>query len=162
METTLFENARLSIINRDDYIFTHTKNSVVYILPYRRPKRGAYLFGRFEVCPAHSSQKDLCAITGQCQPDDDPLQVAIGELREEAGMIVNPSQIVSLGSGYLTKQADTTAYFFSVDVTDIPRTRASSDGSKFEQGSYCDWISRAQALASSCVGLQALIARSNL
>lgn len=162
METILFENSRLSVINRDGYIFTHTRNSVVYVLPYRRPKRGTYLLGRFEVCPAHSLQKELCAITGQCQPDADPLHIAAIELHEEAGIIANPSQFVSLGSGYLTKQADTVAYFFAIDVTDLPRGHAQSDGSVFEQGSYCDWISRAEALSAPCVGLQTLIARAKL
>jgi hypothetical protein len=162
METVLFEHAWLSVLNRNDYIFTHTKNSVVYVLPYRRPKRGAYLLGHFEVCPAHSPRKELYAITGQCEPDADPLHVATVELHEEAGIAANPAQFVSLGSGYLTKQADTTAYFFAIDVTNMQQGQASSDGSEFERGSYCDWISRAEALSAPCVGLQALIARARL
>lgn len=162
METVLFEHSWLSVINRDDYIFTHTKNSVVYVLPYRRPKRGAYLLGRFEVCPAHSPRKDLYAITGQCEPNADPLHVATVELYEEAGIVANSAQFVSLGSGYLTKQADTIAYFFAVDVTETQRGPAPSDGSEFERGSYCRWISRAEALSAPCIGLQALIARARL
>ncbi len=162
MEIVLFENSWLSIINRNDYIFTHTMNFVVYVLPYRRPKRGTYLLGRFEICPAHSLQKELYAITGQCEPTADPLHVANIELQEEAGIVAAPSQFVSLGSGYLTKQADTIAHFFTIDVTDMPRGQAQADGSRFEQGSYCDWVSRAEALFAPCVGLQALIARARL
>ena len=162
METVLFENPRLSIIDRYEYIYTHTKNSVVYVLPYRYPKRGAYLLGRFEVCPAHSLQKALYAITGQCEPGAHPLQIALLELREEAGILAEPSWFVSLDSGYLTKQADTIAHFFAIDVTNLPRGDAQTDGSQFERGSYCDWVSRAQALSAPCVGLQALIARARL
>jgi len=162
MGTVLYENSWLSVIDRNDYIFTHTKNSVVNVLPYRRPRRGAYLLGRFEVCPAHSLQQELYALTGQCEPGVDPLHVATVELHEEAGIIAEASQFVSLGSGYLTKQADTLAHFFAIDVTGMPRGQAPSDGSLFEQGSYCDWVSRTQALSAPCVGLQALIARARL
>ncbi len=162
METVLFENSWLSVIDRNDYIFTHTKNSVVYVLPYRRPKRGAYLLGRFEVCPAHRPQEELYAITGQCKSGVDPLHVALLELHEEAGIVADHSQIVSLGSGYLTKQADTIAHFFAIDVTGMPRDQAQTDGSRFEQGSYCDWVNRARALTAPCVGLQALLARARL
>ncbi len=162
METVLFENSWLSIINRSDFIFTHTKNSVVYVLPYRLPRREAYLLGRFEVCPAHGLHKSLCAITGQCEPDVDPLDIATLELYEEGGFVANLSQLVSLGSGYLSKQADTIAHFFTIDVTNMQRSTAVTDESVFEQGSYCDWVSRAEALSAPCVGLQALIARSGL
>ncbi len=162
METVLFAHSRLSIINRDDYVFTHTGNSVVYLLPYRCPKRDAYLLGRFEACPAHSQQIELYAITGQCEAGADPLHVALKELHEEAGVVATPSQFVSLGSGYLTKQADTIAHFFMIDITNMPRGKAPTDGSRFEQSGYCDWISRAQTLTARCVGLQALLARARL
>lgn len=162
METILFENAWLRVINRNGYIFTHTKNAVVYVLPYRRPKRGAYLLARVEVCPAHSLQQERYAITGQCEPGTDPLQVATVELQEEAGIVAQPAQFVSLGWGYLTKQADTMAYFFAVDVTEMPRGPAPLNGSVFEQGSYCAWISRAEALSAPCSGLQALLARARV
>ncbi len=162
MVTVLFETSLLSIINRDDYIYTHTKNSVIYLLPYRRPIRGEYLLGRFEVCPAHGAQKSVYAVTGQCEPDANPLDVAKLELYEECGIIANTSQFVSLGSGFLSKQADTLAYFFMVDVTEMARQFAPTDSSKFEQGSYCDWIDRERALSALCVGLQALVARAGL
>lgn len=162
METVLFENSWLSIIDRNDYIFTHTKNSVVYVLPYRRSEGETYFLGHFEVCPAHGLQKELYAITGQCKSGVDPLHVALLELREEAGIVASHSQFVSLGSGYLTKQADTIAHFFAIDVTGMLRSQAQTDGSLFEQGSYCNWVSRVQALAAPCVGLQALLARARL
>jgi NUDIX domain-containing protein len=162
MDEILFENSEMSVVNRDGYIFTHTNNSVVYVLPYRQPQQGAYLLGRFEVCPAHGPQKKLCAITGQCAPGADPLHVAAKELHEEGGFVIDPARLAPLGSGYLTKQADTLAHFFSVDVTGLPRGEAPSDGSKFEQGSSCDWVTRADALSSTCVGLMALIARAEL
>lgn len=162
MDTVLFDHSRISVINRDEYVFTHTRYSIIYLLPYRCPKEGAYLLGRFEVCPAHSQRMELYAITGQCEATADPLHSALTELHEEAGIIARPAQLVSLGSGYLTKQADTIAHFFTIDVTDMSRGKAPTDGSLLEQGSYCDWISHAQALTASCVGLQALLARARL
>lgn len=162
MDTVLFNHARLSVINRDEYIFTHTRNSIVYLLPYRCPQQGAYLLGRFEVCPAHSQRLELYAITGQCEREADPRHIALKELHEEAGIFALLSQLVSLGSGYLTKQADTIAHFFTINVTGMPRSNAPTDGSPLEQGSYCDWISQAQALTARCVGLQALLARARL
>jgi hypothetical protein len=162
MDSVLFQTLRLDVVDREGYIFTHTRNSVIYLLPYRLPKEGAYLLGRFEVCPAHSSKQDLYAITGQCEPGADPLDIAVMELHEEGGIIVAPAEFIALGTGYLTKQADTLAHFFTVDVTDLPRGTAPSDGSRFEQGSYCDWVTRSEALSAKCVGLQALIARAGL
>ncbi len=162
MGKVLFETSRLSIINRCGYIFTHTKNSIIYLLPYRCPKRDAYLLGRFEVCPAHGTQKGIYAVTGQCEPGVDPLDIAKLELYEECGIIAQRSQFVPLGTGYLSKQADTLAYFFTIDVTDMIRQLAPSDGSNFEQGSYCDWVSRHEALWAPCVGLQVLVARASL
>jgi hypothetical protein len=162
MKTVLFAHSRLSVINCNDYIFTHTKNSIVYILPYRSPKRGAYLLGRFEACPAHSQHIELYAITGQCEAEADPIDVALKELYEEAGILATSSQLVSLGSGYLTKQADTIAHFFTINITNMSQGKAPTDGSYFEQNSYCDWVSRTQALAARCIGLQALLARARL
>lgn len=162
METVLFENPWLNVVEREGYVCTHTNNSVVYVLPYRRPKKGAYLLGHFEVCPAHDPHRTLYAITGQCEAGRDPSQAALQELYEEAGFVATFSQLVSLGSGYLSKQADTLAHFFAIDVTHLPRGQAPTDGSKFEQGSYCDWVSRKQVLVARCVGLQALLARAHL
>ena len=162
MDEILFDSAWMSVVNRDGYIFTHTKNAVVYLLPYRRPQQGAYLLGRFEVCPAHGPRPELCAITGQCPPGSDPRSIAAEELYQECGFVVDLAQFKPLGSGYLTKQADTQGHFFAVDVTGLPRVAAPSDGSRFEQGSYCEWVTRDDALASTCVGLVALIARAGL
>lgn len=162
METVLFEHFWFNVVEREEYVYIHTRNSVVYVLPYRCPKKGAYLLGHFEVCPAHGSQQALYAITGQCEVGNDPVQVALQEIYEEAGIVATPAQLIALGSGYLSKQTDTLAHFFAIDVTHMPRRKALTDGSKFEQGSYCTWVSRNQALAACCVGLQALLARAHL
>ncbi len=133
MDRILFEASRIDVVDRDGYIFTHTRNAVVYLLPYRLPKEGVYLLGRFEICPAHHSKHDLYAITGQCEPSADPLDIAVMELHEEWCFVADPSRFTSLEFGYLTKQADTIAHFFMADVTDLRRGSAPSDGSRSEQ-----------------------------
>ena len=161
-ETTLYATDWMTVIDRDGYIFTHSINTVVYLLPYRIPKYGDYLLGRFEVCPAHSPAIQLYALTGQCMPGDDPLKVAVAELYEEAGIAAESGRFKSLGVVYLTKQADTQAHLFSVDVTGLPQQEPPTDGSMFEQGGYCAWIPRNQALASPCIGLSALLLRAGM
>lgn len=161
-EITLYTTDWMTVVDRDGYIFTHSINAIVYLLPYRTPQQGNYLLGRFEVCPAHSPATQLYALTGQCVPGDDPLKVAARELYEEAGILAESGRFTSLGVAYLTKQADTQAHLFSVDVTGLPQRDAPSDGSVFEQTGYCAWIARAEALASPCIGLSALLLRAGM
>jgi 8-oxo-dGTP pyrophosphatase MutT (NUDIX family) len=161
-DVSLYTSSRLAVVDRDGYIFTHTTNAVVYLLPFRRPVEGACFLGRLEVCPAHGPERRLYAITGQCAPGEDPLAVARQELHEEAGIEAEAGRFHSLGTAYLSKQADTRAHLFTVDVTGLAQGTAATDGSVFEQGSSCEWVTRDEALNAPCVGLAALIARGGM
>jgi 8-oxo-dGTP pyrophosphatase MutT (NUDIX family) len=161
-ETCLYSGAWLSVIDRGGYVFTHTHNSAIYLLPFRRPHEGPYLLTRWEICPAHGAAPRVYALTGQCPPGEDPLAVAIQELYEEAGFQADAGRFEALGAVYLTKQADTVAHLFTADVTGLPQHPAPTDGSRFEAGGECVWVMREDALNASCAGLSALIARSGL
>jgi 8-oxo-dGTP pyrophosphatase MutT (NUDIX family) len=159
-DSSLYTHPRLRIVDRGGYVFTSTTNSVVYLLPYRLPLEGRCFLAHREVCPAHGPDPAVYAITGQCEPDQEPLDVAVEELFEEAGIRAEPERFQPLGTLYLTKQADTQAHLFAVDVTDLNQGFAISDGSYFERGASYAWLTRREALASPCVGLPALIARA--
>jgi 8-oxo-dGTP pyrophosphatase MutT (NUDIX family) len=161
-ETCLYSGPWLAVIDRGGYVFAHTQNSAVYLLPFRRPCEAAYLLARLEVCPAHGAESHLYAITGQCPPGEAPLAIAIQELYEEAGFQAEATRFEALGSVYLSKQTDTVAHLFAVDITGLPPFAAPTDGSRFEEGSACAWVTREEALGASCAGLLALIAKSRL
>jgi 8-oxo-dGTP pyrophosphatase MutT (NUDIX family) len=161
-DISLYTGSRLAVIDRGGYIFTHTTNAVVYLLPFRRPAEGTCFLGRLEVCPAHGPERRLYAITGQCAPDDVPLAVARQELYEEAGIEAEAGRFRFWGSVYLGKQSDTQAHLFTVDVTGLAQGTAATDGSAFEQGGSCVWVTRKEALNAPCTGLAALIARGGM
>lgn len=161
-DRVLYSDARLAVIDRGGYVFAHTTNSVVYLLPYRLPLEGPCFLGRLEVCPAHGTTKRLYAITGQCSPGAAPLDVAREELLEEAGIEAGEERFQSLGTLFLSKQADTRAHLFTVDVSGLQAGTPPTDGSVFEQDSTCAWITREEAVSAACAGLAALLAKARI
>jgi hypothetical protein len=159
----LYETPWLHVVVRDGwYTFVHTRNSVIYLLPYRQGAHGTELLARFEICPAHSAQHEQTSITGQCKPGVDPQEVALEELYEEGGYQAQAAQLVPLGARQLVKFADTVAHLFAIDLTGMPRSTAPGDGSRGEVGAYCEWISMEQASASVCPVFLAMIALAGL
>lgn len=104
-------------------------------------------FGRYEICPAHSDQPELCSITGGMdKKGESPIATAIRELEEEAGYTTTPGNLHILGTVNPSKAADTTMHLFAVKVGDCDKVEATGDGTVGEAGSYMKWVSEEQAV----------------
>lgn len=68
-------------------------------------------------------------MTGGVKPGELPITAAKRELLEETGYEVIESELVSLGCVYPSKQEDTGAYLFAVDVTGKVQYPIRADGS---------------------------------
>ncbi|MED3976113.1 NUDIX domain-containing protein [Priestia megaterium] len=173
-EKTLFETHWTSIVkktmdNGSQYEFLRMpwcNSEGIAILPYRfkgKPDaEGVFEFlGRFEVCPAHSDDTELCSITGGLDKDgESAIVTAWRELQEEGGYKVPVENIVSLGSVRPSKASDTTTHLFAVDLgLDYEKVEATGDGTLCEEGAYCKWVSRDDILLSKDPLLHAIYSR---
>ena len=120
-------------------------------MPCRKNSSGVIEYlGRFETCPPHGNELKLCSITGGYDNADkfSLKQCAINELYEEAGYQVSPKYLIDLGTVYESKSSDTVIHMFAIDMdlADVKKVEAIGDGTKGEEGAYCDWISKYDAI----------------
>lgn len=147
---TLYENNFLAIREESGYYYYHmtrTDGRLVAILPHRLRAGERQYLARVEICPAHSLEPDLYAITGGVTPGEAPLEAAVRELGEEAGYHMSAADFRHLGSVRPSKQADTIADLFAVDVTGRRQRAITGDGTRWEQGASVQWVSFEQGLA---------------
>lgn len=130
----------------------------VAVLAYRgKPMQ---IVGRFEECPPHRDGMSLCALTGQLDKEGEPpIDAAVRELQEEAGIIVGSHEMTSLGTVKSGKQTDTEIHMFAVDIGDRDIGKALGDGTRGEEGAYCKWIDYGQAVESKDPLLGTMAAR---
>jgi 8-oxo-dGTP pyrophosphatase MutT (NUDIX family) len=131
-------------------------------LPYR--KHPEYLFeflGRYEICPAHSDEVELCSITGGYDNSDKFTieQCALNELMEEAGYEGKLEDLVYLGSVRGSKSSDGITHLFAIDIDKCTPCEAVSDGTLGEVGAYCDWINLIELINAKDPLLLAMYAR---
>jgi 8-oxo-dGTP pyrophosphatase MutT (NUDIX family) len=148
-----------------EYIYQHapwTKGQGVAILAYRDvelqeedfppgdfPGHGIFVrefLGRYELCPAHSTEYELCSTTGGMDVEgESPITTAIRELEEEAGFTTLPEHVIELGTVRQSKSSDGTTHLFAVDIQHCREVEATGDGTVGETGSYMDWVSEEKA-----------------
>ena len=149
MEQTLYANDFLSLKKRGNYIYSHESRSdgkLVAVLVYDSSRPDAVL-GRYEICPAHDDPSpQLCAITGGVENGKTPIESAIRELREEAGYCADEMDLDPLGEVRPSKSADTQTYLYAFDANGKVQHEITGDGSEYERGSYCEWVSKKQAI----------------
>ncbi len=105
------------------------------------------VLGRFEICPAHGDpEPQLCAITGGVEKGKTPLEAAIKELREEAGYCADEIDLEPLGEIRPSKSADTRIHLYAFDASGKVQHEITGDGSFYERGAYCQWVTRKQAI----------------
>lgn len=126
----------------DGYVFSHEarcNGNIVAILPYRRVGKDAWeALLRDEVVPPWGLSSSLCAITGGCDHEgEEPVEVAIRELKEEAGYDVSALDVLGTCRG--TKSTDTVFHLFAVDVTSMEPGEATGDGSRLEDEASTSW-----------------------
>lgn len=152
----------LSLIERDGwYYFAQIPGSPggVMILLYRTDSELSIL-GRFEKCPAHRDLiPALTTIAGGIEEIETFQEAVIREAYEEAGYNLQPDEVVNLGQCNLSTNQDTLVYLFAADVTGLKRDKAPGDGTRGEQGAYCDWVTPIQAIQSKSAFMSTLIVR---
>lgn len=151
---TLFENKWVSIkekvFDRDGhegrYVYTSKpwcNSTAVAILPYRAKHGEMSILGRFEICPAHSNEIELCSITGGYDNSNkfSLEQCILNELLEEGGYIGREEDLEYLGFVRPSKSSDTTMHLYAIDLDKCERGIATTDGTIGEIGAYCQLVS---------------------
>ena len=162
MDKILYQGEWVQVILRDGwYEFAKAVSSqgVCYILPYRTNGNNFEILGRYENTPAHEDGIQLTSITGGLPVDMTVAEAAAREMYEEAGYMVKPDELTSLGTVRLSKMTDTIAYMFAIDVTNKERREAPGDGTKGEADAYCDWVTMKEALLCKDPVMAAMIVR---
>jgi hypothetical protein len=155
-DQTLYSSKYLSLVKRDDwYEFCHSiagKGLGVMILPYdltnaNDPK----ILARFEYTPCHQngffvekSGKKLfmTSITGQAdKPGKSLIDLAMEELKEEAGIFAEENKLEDLGFIYPSKMSDTEIKIFAYDASNSFLNEPKGDGSLGEQDAFVRWES---------------------
>lgn len=131
------------------YVYSHEKRCnghIVSVLPYLTDNDHNIkkLMIRMEVTPCWGMNPVMSSITGGVEPDEsgalDPLMTAVKELDEEAGLKVDPSDVVSLGTCRGVKSSDTIYHLYAVDAAGAEKTKAVGDGSHLESLAWCAWV----------------------
>ena len=161
-DKVLYQTGHLSLIERDSwYYFAQVPGSPggVMILLYRTDSELSVL-GRFEMCPAHDDKVPaLTTIAGGIESNETPKEAIVREAYEEAGYNLSLDDVVSLGRCNLSTNQDTLVYLFAADVTGLSRKTAPGDGTRGEQGAYCDWVTPQQAIQSKSAFMSTMIMR---
>ena len=166
-DNILYHNEWLTLKLRDGwYTFSHEERSngnLVAILVYRTEPK-LQILGRWETCPPHDDGMALTTITGGVDIGKTPFEAMIEELWEEAGykfdMKEHKDRLTSLKNSRPSKSADTTMWYYAFDATGLERREESiGDGTKGEEGAYCDWISVEDAVFAKDPHMAVMIAR---
>ena len=162
MPKVLAKNEWLSLRETDGYVYAHEEKSDgmgVAVLASRWPP--LQIVGRIERCPCHFDDFALCSLTGQIDAGESPLATAVRELFEEAGITAGPDEFEALGQVRPGKATDTTMHLFAVNIgPDRDIGRGPGDGTKGEEGAYCQWIDYAKAVMSKDPLLATMAARA--
>jgi len=168
----LFSNEWISVVekttdNGGKYVYSQSiwcNCEGIAILPYRFTANSRLEFlGRFEICPAHSDELELCSITGGMDKESEsPVFTARRELIEESGYVVDNKNLVYLGTVRPSKSSDTTTHLFTVRLDkDFIKTDAVGDGTLGEEGSFCKWVSFDEITKAKDPLLHTIICRTN-
>jgi 8-oxo-dGTP pyrophosphatase MutT (NUDIX family) len=116
-----------------------------------------------EACSAfRSKEPKLVSLTGSIDPHEKltPLDTAVRELAEEAGVVVNKSKLTYLGSVFTYKACTKATYLFLANIAGCEWVDALGDGSETEANAYVKWHSLEELLESKDSLLLATYARS--
>jgi len=163
-DKVLFENKWISVIERDGwYTLSHQPTGpegvAVFVYDSKRNKALA----RYEHCPAHCKPEEfyITAITGSMDKEGkSPLDIAVMELEEEAGLITTPGSLVSLGTCLPMKSSDYKQHLFALDYdSSLPLLKPSGDGTEGEEGAYVEWVSLPELVFCSAPSVGLSVAR---
>jgi len=149
MDSLLFENEYLALIERDGYFFVREvrcNGVIVGMIPFRMFNGQVQYLARLEITPPHNDQPELCCITGGLEPEQTLESCAVTELYEESGYRIEKEELLFLGTVRPSKSSDTTVYLFSVDLTRQIQDLPKGDGTRWEQDASVRWLSREEAI----------------
>lgn len=122
-----------------DYL-RHKNKDGVAVLCFNSETRKILV--RYEHCPCHVEEKGeliRTAITGSIESET-PIDTAIRELKEEAGVSVKRTQLWPLGIVYPSKFMDYKQHLFAVDIAGMELKEPKGDGTLGEMGAYVEWF----------------------
>ena len=146
MDEILYENdwVELSAISGEGYKYIYSHESrcsgkIVGILPFRYVDERIEYMLRDEFTPAWSTKHNIISsITGGVE-NNDVIETAIHEVREEAGYDINEKNLIQLGMIRTSKSSDTIYHLFSFDATNLVQREQHGDGSELEKKAKSFW-----------------------
>ena len=145
--------------NVSGYVYSHEtrcNGHIISVLPFRRIEissdysirnmeeirnRKFEFLLREEITPCWDVNRPaLSSITGGVEKGLSPEEIAVEEIDEEAGYIVEESELIDLGTCRGTKSSDTIYHLFGIDLTGREKLgEAEGDGSELERLAQCVW-----------------------
>ncbi len=168
-DNVLFTNKWIEVREKNGYVYSHapwSKGIGVAILAYRENAfRIREYLGRYEVTPCHMKEAKLCSITGGYDNSDkfSIEECVLNELMEEGGFIAPKEALIHLGTVFPSKGSDTLQVLFAVNL-DSPGVKScdpTGDGTTFERGAYCKWVTEDDLVDASDPLNHAMIMRLN-
>ncbi|MGX9358538.1 NUDIX domain-containing protein [Mycoplasma sp. 128] len=158
----------LSLYQTDKgFVYAQRRNvNSVAVLLFRRKGNNEFEFLiRYQPLPEIVEKQKWddcfpCPITGGFENNEtDSLKVAIREVEEEAGFVVNKNNVFETFKFLASTQANEIVFGYIFDVTGLQQHEALGDGSIFEQISYNRWASEQelQNIINSGMVLTALV-----
>jgi len=163
-DETLWEDEWLAVKSKDGwYTYTHSIKSDgkgVAVLGYTED---GLVLGRYENTPPHGDGITLASLTGMVEKGDTPLSTAVKELKEEAGLDAEEGDFIDLGTVRPSKSSDTVIYCFGVELKHQEgKLYGEGDGTKGEEGAYCEFLDPKEAVLSKDPLLSVMICRMTL
>lgn len=146
----LFANKFLSLRAYRGYTYMHMDRSdghLIVVLPYRQLGPDTFRFlSHVEICPAHSDAPDRYSITGGAEKGVSYTKQAVIEVREETGYDIHEAELMSLGIVRPSKQSDTVAHLYAVNMAGKTAGEITGDNSYWERDTKAQWLSEHEAL----------------
>ncbi len=126
-----------------DYIYSHEtrcQGKIVLVLPFRTTEYNEtqYLV-RHEITPCWNSDFMYSGITGGYEGVD-IADDAVREVLEETGYAITKQDLISLGTCFASKSADTVYHLYTVNLTDYEQGEILGDGSSGEADASAVWV----------------------
>jgi hypothetical protein len=114
----------------------------IAVLCYRHTDNGTEALIRYQPLCINGSDTELmpCPITGSMDHDgEDPIDVAIREVHEEAGYVVDYPLVGTCGSYIVGTQTNERVFLFTVCLNDLEPVEIKGDGGFHESISHNKW-----------------------
>jgi hypothetical protein len=167
-EKVLWKNKWLEVYEQDGW-YTCVRSTVgngVCVLPYRKKGETWEILIRCEHTPCHEDgprvkgKFNKTSLTGQIEKGYDALGTAEKELHEESGYAILQKDFIDLGWVYPTKSSPDKCFLFGVSLDGAKEPdQIKGDGTKGEDGAWCEWVSLEEALGLPSASMSACIAK---